>query len=344
MYYLANGSRSLRDEAAHNLSTLKFSQSTRSPDPADPTRILTTTTTTTFSMTRDMAKGICQYFMDARLIENAVDRSITQFKDRGVYVLTPKGLHILERFITKNGISAGNLLKVFAEQPICMRLLHLERRPSDDEILVTRPVLELLFRRFVGKQPNIIAANQLPGSGNDKSGKNLTPSLTEADRALGVSVWKHSYTESTAKTVTQQATADKTDFVFSAVAALEWLNDLTTIVGRDEAGEVAAHFVRCGFIALVPDKTAKAIDPSKVTVVRGAGHIKGQVASIVGYPVLQTEESDTDITTFNSRSKLNFDSAINVSTKSLLKACALPVGKQRSCQIDRYLEGLPYRQ
>ncbi|KAJ9114240.1 hypothetical protein QFC22_005692 [Naganishia vaughanmartiniae] len=270
----------IRDEAAHNLSTLKFSQSTRSPDPADLTRIVTTTTTTTFSMTRDMAKGICQYFMDARLIENAVDRSATQFKDRGIYVLSPKGLHILERFITKNGISADALLKVFAEQPICMRLLHLERRASDDEILVTRAVLELLLRRFVGKKPNIVAANQLPGSGGgDKSGKPLTSSLTEAERAHGVPMWKHSSQEPISRTA-NPATANKMDFVFSAVAALEWLTDLTTIVGRDEAGEVAAHFVRCGFIALVPDRTAKTIDPSKVTVVRGAGYIKGQATAI----------------------------------------------------------------
>ncbi|KAJ9127336.1 hypothetical protein QFC24_000743 [Naganishia onofrii] len=268
------------DEAAHNLSTLKFSQSTRSPDPADLTRIVTTTTTTTFSMTRDMAKGICQYFMDARLIENATDRSITQFKDRGVYVLTPKGLHILERFITKNGISAQNLLKVFAEQPICMRLLHLERRANDDEILVTRPVLELLFRRFVGKQPNLVAASQLSNAAGDKSGKFSAPSLAEAERAQGVPMWKHTSHEPILKTANRRPTDSTTDFVFSAVAALEWLNDLTTIVGRDEAAEVAAHFVRCGFIALVLDRTMKVIDPSKVTVVRGAGVVKGQAAPI----------------------------------------------------------------
>ncbi len=101
------------DEAAENLSHLKFSQSNRVPDPNEPSRVVTTTTTTTFSMNRDMAKGICQHFMDARLIENAGDATNPIFKDKGVYVLTPKGLHILERFITKNGINGDHLLKVF---------------------------------------------------------------------------------------------------------------------------------------------------------------------------------------------------------------------------------------
>jgi hypothetical protein len=262
----------------HNLSTLKFSQSTRTPDPKDATKVITTTTTTTFSMTRDMAKGICQYFMDARLIANAADLTASQFKDRGVYSITPKGLHILERFITKNGISADHLLKVFAQQPICMRLLHLERRVSDDEILVSRPVFEVLFRRFVGKQPNMPAgASAKPGIGNlaaaGKSMGNLpASSLVEADRALGITVFKASPTPMmprSNKSDRLPPMAERQDYVFSAVTAVEWLNDLTTIVGKDEASEVAGHFVRFGFIALVPDKSAKVVDPTKLVVVRG---------------------------------------------------------------------------
>lgn len=128
----------ISDDACINLSSLKFSQSTRAPDPKDTSRIITTTTTTTFTMSRDMARGLCQHFIEAHLIENATDLSSKVFKDRGVYMLTPKGLHILERFITKNGISADHLLTMFATQPICMKLLHLERRSQDDEVLITK--------------------------------------------------------------------------------------------------------------------------------------------------------------------------------------------------------------
>lgn len=100
------------DDACANLASLRFSQSNRHPDPNDPSRIVTTTTTTTFSMGRDIAKGICQHFLDARLVENAVDRDATIFKDRGIYSLTPKGLHVLQLFVTKNGIGSEALQAV----------------------------------------------------------------------------------------------------------------------------------------------------------------------------------------------------------------------------------------
>ena len=63
-------------------------------------------------MTHKMVKAMAQHFMDVHLIENAADWTSNLFKDREVYMLTPKGLHILECFITKNGMSANCLLKV----------------------------------------------------------------------------------------------------------------------------------------------------------------------------------------------------------------------------------------
>lgn len=41
-----------------------------------------------------MAKDMCQHFIDARLIENAADPTSGIFKDRGVYMITAKGLHM----------------------------------------------------------------------------------------------------------------------------------------------------------------------------------------------------------------------------------------------------------
>src|SRR5436853_4197997 len=58
----------LSEEAINNLGSLKFSQSNRMPDPKDPSRIVTTTTTTTFSMAREMARSVCQRFLEARFI------------------------------------------------------------------------------------------------------------------------------------------------------------------------------------------------------------------------------------------------------------------------------------
>lgn len=240
------------DEAAHNLASLKFSQSNRGPDPREPSRVVTTTTTTTFSMTREMAKAMCQHFMDARLIENATDPTSNLFKDRGVYQLTAKGLHVLERFISKNGINSDHLQPVFASQPICIKLLHLERRISDDEIIVTQSVITALFRRFVGRQPNYPPRV-------DKS--DTDPFLRYHERAKGIPL-SDMIEKGNKNVITNR-------FCFLAVSALEWLCDFTSVVGREEAAEMAAQFVRFGLITLVSDKR-KNTDSAIIFTVRGS--------------------------------------------------------------------------
>lgn len=246
-----------RDDACECLSCLKFSQSNRSADPRDPDRIITTTTTTTFSMTREMAKAMSQHFMDARLIENAADKSSNSFKERGVYVLTPKGLHVLERFISKNGVNADNLVKVFQTQPICMKLLHLERRQSDDEIIISQPVVTALFRRFAGRQPNYV--EELP-EGTD-------PAVEYNQRSAGIPL---SDVMERAPQLVGKGQLQTFKYCFLAVSALEWLCDFTSIVGRDEAAEMAAHFVRFGLINLLSDKR-KSSDSAVIFTVRGTG-------------------------------------------------------------------------
>ncbi|KAI6035561.1 regulator of G protein signaling domain-containing protein [Pisolithus orientalis] len=242
------------DEAAHNLASLKFSQSNRGPDPRDKSRIVTTTTTTTFSMTRDMAKAMCQHFMDARLIENAADQGSNLFKDRGTYVLTPKGLHVLERFISKNGINADHLQQAFASQPICVRLLHLERRAADDEIIVTQSVITALFRRFVGRQANYLPSQSIPSD--------TFQEYQERTKGIQLSNIQDKATIPGKGVVTHK-------YCFSAVSALEWLCDFTSVVGREEAAEMAAQFVRFGLITLVSDKR-KNNDSAIIFTVRGS--------------------------------------------------------------------------
>ncbi|KAJ6516301.1 regulator of G protein signaling domain-containing protein [Mycena sanguinolenta] len=242
------------DEAAQNLASLKFSQSNRGPDPREPSRVVTTTTTTTFSMTRDMAKAMSQHFMDARLIENATDPSSNLFKDRGVYVLTPKGLHVLERFISKNGINSDHLQNVFVTQPICIKLLHLERRSGDDEIIVTQSVITALFRRFVGRQPNYPPqTNTVPDA-----------FVRYNERSKGVSLM-----DVTDRAPALQSKGQTHKYCFAAVTALEWLCDFTSVVGREEAAEMAAQFVRFGLITLVSDKR-KNNDSAIIFTVRGS--------------------------------------------------------------------------
>ncbi|GAA5997285.1 GTPase-activating protein SST2 [Rhodotorula paludigena] len=257
------------DDAAANLASLRFSQSNRTSDPNDPQRIVTTTTTTTFSMSRDIAKGICQHFMDARLIENAADPSSLTFKDRGIYQITPKGLHILERFITKNGISADHLIPVFTTQPICMKLLHLERRQSDDEIHVSRSVIDVVFRRFAGgRNPNYVA-EQHDGRGPAMARPFLeSVRLSDSyDRGNGVELQ-----DVTEKAKSGQVVVVKQ--VFASAHGVDWLLDYSTCCCRDEAGELLAHMVRYGLIVLYADRSRTG---DRVTVVEVQGQT-GQTA------------------------------------------------------------------
>ena len=236
------------DDAAINLASLKFSQSNRIIDPNDSTRIVTTTTTTTFSMTREIAKGICQHFLDARLIENAIDPTSTIFKDRGIFQITPKGLHVLERFVTKNGISTENILKVFVTQSILVKLITLERRPSDDDIECTRKTLEYVWKRFAGsKHPNY-AQPPITKALAVRSFTDLPKLLPSFDRSNGVEV--QDVVERN-----KQGNLTLLKHVFSALACVDWLVDFTTAVCREEAGDLAGHFVRLGWMALHQDRT-----------------------------------------------------------------------------------------
>lgn len=206
-------------------------------------------------MTRDMAKSMSQHFMDARLIENAADPSSNLFKERGVYVLTPKGLHVLERFISKNGINADHITHVFKSQPICMKLLHLERRSVDDEIIVSQSVITALFRRFVGRQANY------PPEGINS----LDPYQTYQERSKGLALMD--VTERS-QPIVGRSSSTVQKYCFAAVSALEWLCDFTSVIGREEAAEMAAQFVRFGLIILVSDKR-KNNDSAIIFTVRG---------------------------------------------------------------------------
>ncbi|KAG6833125.1 hypothetical protein H0H87_011233, partial [Tephrocybe sp. NHM501043] len=229
------------DEAVQTLTKIKFSQSTRTPDPEAPTTFITTTTNFVFSMTRLVALDLCQHFMDARYIRNALDPSLNLFKDRSLHSLTPKGLHVLERFIEKNGIDADHFQDVLESEIICPKLFHVERGAEEDNIIFPYNDIIALFRWFVGQQPNYAS----------KSGANLVPLQQYSKQSKGISL-----VNITDRSGRGSSRGVQRPQCFDAVDALEWLCDFTSVGGRDEAAEVAAHFERLGLISLVgnPDK------------------------------------------------------------------------------------------
>ncbi|KAG6863327.1 hypothetical protein C0991_006712, partial [Blastosporella zonata] len=120
-------------------------------------------------------------------------------------------------------------------------LLHLKRRSADDEIIVSQSVITTLFRRFVGRQPNYpvqsnsVTVDQLQRYNDRSKGVSLFDHTERPQPLLGKGLQHHRH-------------------YFQAVTALEWLCDFTSVVGREEAAEMAAQFVRFGLITLVSDK------------------------------------------------------------------------------------------
>jgi hypothetical protein len=213
----------LSEDAINNLGSLKFSQSNRMPDPKDPSRIVTTTTTTTFSMAKDMARSICQRFVEARFIESADGKYQQIYNMKGaVWQLTPKGITVLDRFCSKNGIQQKQVTELAANH--ASQLVILERDQQTDKLLNDRGTIEVIFRRFVGTVS-----------------RNIKPTANAAD-----SDSLHDYKDGLTgvKMAAERKVNGKTiRDTFTGKAAIDWLMDCSTIVDRRECIEVATLFV-----------------------------------------------------------------------------------------------------
>ncbi|KAL2135966.1 hypothetical protein VTI74DRAFT_6015 [Chaetomium olivicolor] len=213
----------LSEDAINNLGSLKFSQSNRMPDPKDPSRIVTTTTTTTFSMAKDMARSICQRFLEARFIESADGKYQQVYTMKGsVWKLTPKGLCILDRFCSRNGIQQKHVADLLGNS--IAQLVILERDGQTDKLLTDRGTIEVIFRRFIGANgPNIKSSVSSADSDSLSDYRDgLTGVKMAAERKVGGKTFKDTFT---------------------GKAASDWLMDCCTTVDRRETMEIASLFV-----------------------------------------------------------------------------------------------------
>ncbi|KAK1138298.1 AMSH/STAMBP protein ubiquitin specific-protease [Aspergillus melleus] len=241
------------EEAINNLGSLKFSQSNRMPDPKDPSRIVTTTTTTTFSMAKEMARSVCQRFVDARFIESVDGKAAHIFPLKGaLYQLTPKGINILQRFCQRNGITARHVIDVLESPRNTMQLVNLERDSDTDKLSHDRATIEVIFRRFAGQDgPNV--KSSISTSDSD--------SLSDYSNGLvGVKMAKE-------RKVNEKIVLN----TFTGKAAVDWLMDCSTTIERRETVLIAELFVKYGLITMLqedrmvplPDNSIVGFQPSK---------------------------------------------------------------------------------
>lgn len=216
------------EEAVTNLGSLKFSQSNRMPDPKDPSRIVTTTTTTTFSMAKEMARSVMQKFLEARFIESADGKN--DFASKGaVWQMTSKGMAVLARFCQRNGINQRHVMEALDSPRNQMHLVILEREADTDKLHRDQATIEVIFRRFAGQDgPNI--KNSVSSSDSD--------SLSEyASGMVGVRMAR------------DRKIGDRLYFnTFTGKATVDWLMDCCTLVDRREVVELAALFCEYGLM------------------------------------------------------------------------------------------------
>lgn len=213
----------LSEDAINNLGSLKFSQSNRMPDPKDPSRIVTTTTTTTFSMAKDMARSICQRFLDARFIESADGKYQPVYTMKSsVWQLTPKGISVLDRFCSRNGIQQKQVAELVGGS--LLQLVSLERDGQSDKLVTDRGTIEVIFRRFIGA--NGLNVKTSVGAADSDSLSDYRDGLTGVKMANERKVGGKTYKET-----------------FTGKAATDWLMDCCTTVDRRETFEIASLFV-----------------------------------------------------------------------------------------------------
>ncbi|RUP50275.1 regulator of G protein signaling domain-containing protein [Jimgerdemannia flammicorona] len=243
------------EDCITNLGSLRFTQSSKGPDPKDPTRIVTTTVTTTFSMTREMARNLCQQFMDARLFENATDPLNRYFREKSIGQLTAKGTRVLVRFISvnKTHTRAPQLKQILSQTP-SVRILHVERSPDGDKVVLKEIQMQTVFCVLMGAQPNDITQSNQRSNSSIKGGKDSTLSTDSANEL------SHVVKQPAIEVKDRQQYYKLYTQTFYGCQVCDYLCDYTTVVCREEAENIATEFLNRGWMEVIMDKSEKLRD------------------------------------------------------------------------------------
>ncbi|KAI8642477.1 regulator of G protein signaling domain-containing protein [Parasitella parasitica] len=268
------------EDAIQALGNLRFSHTVRIPDPNDSSRLQRTTTTTTFNMAREMAKSLCQQFQNCRLMENAVDPQNRTFREKGLWHLTPKGLCVLQDFCVRTEVDMTELRKRFSHME-AIHLVRLDRNPDDDQLILNRPCMSVIFRVMMtclpldGELSSSGNASSMPVSSRQQQSSSSTPaSSTSSSVSSATSSSTPSLTtpfamsstvsggdsrvhmlsnylltlSKSGRTTAQLKTAKTMRTVFSSQMCCDWLLDYNTVTCREEAEAIAQEFIKHNWI------------------------------------------------------------------------------------------------
>ncbi|ORX44931.1 hypothetical protein DM01DRAFT_249529, partial [Hesseltinella vesiculosa] len=280
------------EEALSVLANLQFTRSIKVPDPEDPYRLITTITTTTFNMERSVAKALCQQFLAARLMVNAVDPSNRTFRDRGFWQITPKGLIVLNEFCRQTD-KDHYMLRQF---PVDGLLLVPLDRYDDDQLCLNRQNMAALFRTMMDglsvsstnhkddTSTSSLSSTTTTSSSSTTTGSHYRSKDDQSQSQSKRRTEKTSYattkrnsvvsmrqsqnglpTMSKSKSDSSSSSAKKTRKIFSSQLCCDWLVAFCMLATREEAELVTSEFLRHGWLECQNKDT----DVSSITASKG---------------------------------------------------------------------------
>lgn len=269
------------EDAIQELGTLKFTKSFESTEYQDAS---TTTTTTTFQMSRDMAKALIQQFLWTRLITNAVEPYSKTYRDKGLWRISSKGLCVLQEFCIKTKMDIGKFAAYVDPSARFIFLIQIERLKENDRLNCKRKYISCLFAIMIASLPlrhNFSNENKTTcedshsicssDSGSTAStSRNLSFSdyfphikTLPNDLLVGVSYkypqWssqKSSFQQQRAllKNLNPSSKKFKMRAIFSSLLCCNWLIEFCTVASNDEAESIMTEFLNLGWIAIYDEK------------------------------------------------------------------------------------------
>ncbi|GAN04354.1 conserved hypothetical protein [Mucor ambiguus] len=268
------------EDAIQELGTLKFTKSFESTEYKNEA-----TSTTTFQMSRDMAKALIQQFLWTRLIVNAVEPSNRTYRDKGLWRLSSKGLCVLQEFCVKTKMDIGKIATYVDPSARLIFLIQVERLRDNDRLNNKRRYISCLFAIMIASLPlrhnycneskttfedahSIYSSDS--GSTNSAASRNVTFSdyfphikTLPNDLLVGVSYkypqWsnqKSSFQQQKAllQNLNPSSKKFKMRAIFTSLLCCNWLIEFCTVASNDEAESIMTEFLNLGWIAFYDEK------------------------------------------------------------------------------------------
>lgn len=186
-------------------------------------------------------------FLDGSLIKDArTIKEVTFFEKKGIYTPTFKGLRVLEDFIQTCHLQseAEHLNTILrAQSSTRPEIFHINRMSApENDLILTNAVITQLFQCMMGPSPKCGAA---PETARDNNSGQLVPK-DRASKLLKDALKRNEpHLRGKISSDTSMTTC------IQAIKIINWLCDYTVVTSSQEAGRIAAHFVRLGFIVLL---------------------------------------------------------------------------------------------